>query len=65
LFNTHNTVEDEDGVRVFNRKRGFSLTHCHGKESNGGYLSGFYLIRRNIFEFRGTYKVLNVDFERK
>lgn len=65
LFNTHNTVEEEDGVSAFNSNRGVALTHRPCRESNGGHRSGFYPRRRNVFEFRGTYKVLNVEFEGK
>jgi len=55
-------IEDEDGLRAFNINRGVSLIYRHRKESNGDYLSRFYPRRRNGFEFRGRYKVLNVEF---
>lgn len=65
LLNTHNTVEEEHGVSAFNSNRGVALTHRPRRESNGGHLSGSYPRRRNVYEFRGTYKVLNVEFEGK
>jgi hypothetical protein len=64
LFNTYNNVEDEDGVRALNRNKGIALPH-HPSQSNGCYFSGFYSRRRNEYQFRGKYKVLNVEFERK
>jgi hypothetical protein len=41
LFNTHNTVEDEDGVRVFNINRGVSLTHHHHRSPIEAIFQGF------------------------
>lgn len=65
LFNTHNTVGDEDGLRAYNRIRGVALTYRQRTEFIGGHLSGFYPRRRNGYQYRGTYKVLNMKFERK